>query len=217
MAVGLVMMTLGACAVAWLAIVPEAAAQLIWAEAPLPDERLYQFVVDDKKLSPCNSLVWGSPICLSGHTLVNVSWKSQEQQPEPANIIFNNPNTTYSPNNPTAANAWCANISVVASSGLTLVGCNKTVDQVRLCIPYSLCGCSCALWLGVFPRFLTAMHCWCGTHAEWLLRMPARASTHNSQTGRSEVLDQHYFDKAADRHRGLLFQPRVEQPEHGRS
>lgn len=128
------MVTLSACAMAWLAIVPEAAAQLIWTEAPPSDTRPFPHPVDDKELSSCNSLKWGSPICLSGHTLVNVSWKSQEQQPEPANIIFNNPNpnTTFTSKHPTATLAWCANISVVASSGLTLVGCNKTVDQVRL-------------------------------------------------------------------------------------
>eukprot|EP01043_Picozoa_sp_COSAG02_P065730 COSAG02_NODE_10005_length_2053_cov_1.644319_3_plen_163_part_01 len=131
---GIVMITLGACAVAWLAIVPEAAAQLNWSEAPPSDERPFHFVVDDKSLMSCNSLQWGNPICLSGHTLVNVSWKNEEQQPEPANIIFNNPNTTYSSKHPTAAIAWCANISVVDSRGLTLIGCNKTVDQVRLCI-----------------------------------------------------------------------------------
>ena len=145
-------MQLGALASACLAVVArQAAAQPSWPNAPPPDGEPFHFHVEKDQLQSCNSLNWGNPICLSGHTLVNVSWKSSGQQPAPATVVFNNPNISFG--HSTAA-AWCANVSVVASSGLTLFGCNKTVDQVRLLsvLPSSRMG-------AFLAGFLTAAYC----------------------------------------------------------
>lgn len=94
-----------------------------------------RFVVD-KPLIECNSLLWGTPLCLSGSALINVTWPKfagTDGTPAPANVIIQNPNATG--NSGDANNLWCANISVVASGGLTLSGCKKKIDQVRACAP----------------------------------------------------------------------------------
>ena len=146
-------MQLGSFAVACLAVVPQACSQPFWTGAAPPDARPWPFKVDPP-LTPCDATVWGTPICLNGHTLVNVSWKNTlAQLPAPADVIFNNPNATLTSKEP-AATTWCANISVVDSRGLTLFGCNKTIDKVRL---YSLRGWA---WC-VFSGFLTPAYC-CG-------------------------------------------------------
>ena len=92
-------MQLGALASACLAVVArQAAAQPSWPNAPPPDGEPFHFHVEKDQLQSCNSLNWGNPICLSGHTLVNVSWKSSGQQPAPATVVFNNPNISLNAN-----------------------------------------------------------------------------------------------------------------------
>lgn len=128
-------MELGLVAVACLLLASQAASQQAVRTEVAPLSQLpTPFKVIDADLQTCDSLNWGKPICLSGSTLVNVSWTSRttQEQPGPANVIFLNPNASDVAKN-SDLQEWCANITVVESRGLTLVGCNKTVDQVRRC------------------------------------------------------------------------------------
>lgn len=118
-------------AAACLAIIPQTTAQLFLSGDTPEDRQPGSYHIKGSDLKVCNSLEWGSPICLVGHRLENVSWTSDTALPPPANIIFQNPNATDDSKQPSAL-VWCANISVVESRGLALYGCNKTVDQVSL-------------------------------------------------------------------------------------